>query len=143
MLRPKVNSRLKGIFKFFIFFHNISRFFQLLHILGILYSKIRQSCPSRCPRFHFNNNNNNNNNFKENNHLKILVYISTISDINTLRNRLPVDCVQFAMWATAMYRQYSFSLISFSRCLRLLLRPHPPSVFPSVNCFIRHFLRKM
>ena len=39
------------------------------------------------------------------------------------------------------FQNIPFFLTSSARCLRLPLRPHSPSVFPSVDCFIRHFLR--
>ena len=41
------------------------------------------------------------------------------------------------------FQNNPFSLSSAGICLRLLLRPHPPSVFPSVKCIIRHYLRNM
>ena len=42
------------------------------------------------------------------------------------------------------FQNIPFSLSSSGICLLLLLlRPHPPSVFPSVKCIIRRYLRNM
>ena len=99
LLRPKINRRLKIIFKYVIFF---------LIFIGTLHCSIfawhyilviHQSWRPRCRLFNCNCNNIKNKNILNllwKNVIQTLDYISTKTDIIALQNALPVDCVEFA-----------------------------------------------